>query len=214
MSCDTGHCFPTNFPSNSMRETAASLRCVHLVPRWKERTVPHYSPSERERIGNLAADSLLSPVYTDQSLSHGHWLPCTSTYKIIRPVHFILCKDKFLLNTNKWQIVCCFSLGPPKSVFLFFLVSISVWHLFSSENLTDTNGEKRTPVVLQMPSQCPQSEESGFAKRQEGCQGQRQTPHPLWGKGDGENKEIRRGPCINIIWTFKTAKKWRLLNNE
>ena len=33
MSCDTGHCFPTNFPSNSMRETAASLRCVHLVPR-------------------------------------------------------------------------------------------------------------------------------------------------------------------------------------
>ena len=102
----------------------------------------------------------------------------------------------------------------PKSVFLFFLVSISVWHLFSSENLTDTNGEKRTPVVLQMPSQCPQSEESGFAKRQEGCQGQRQTPHPLWGKGDGENKEIRRGPCINIIWTFKTAKKWRLLNNE
>ena len=64
MSCDTGHCFPTNFPSNTMRETADSLRCLHLVPRWKERTVPHYSPSERERIGNLAADSLLSPVST------------------------------------------------------------------------------------------------------------------------------------------------------
>ena len=51
------------FPQ-TLRETAASLRCVHQVPRWKERTVPHYSPSERERIGNLAADSLLSPVST------------------------------------------------------------------------------------------------------------------------------------------------------
>ena len=71
MSCDTGHCFPTNFPSNSMRETPDSLRCVHQVPSWKNcaPVQPIREGTHRELSCWLSAVSCL---YTDQSLSHGH----------------------------------------------------------------------------------------------------------------------------------------------
>ena len=72
MSCDTGHCFPTNFPSNSERNSCFSQVCPPGTKMKRKNCAPLQPIREgthRELSCWLPAVSCL---YTDQSLSHRH----------------------------------------------------------------------------------------------------------------------------------------------